>query len=309
MRSSLIAIKSGIHKAACFALYRALLRRGRKVLPIEQAESFGKHTRSAFRTNAKVRGRTAICAALNTGYEVLEDLSARNLNVLRQLKELSDSSRLETQSSRESQGTRTHQVGGDQPRPPSCDTRRRWPHPDATSVLNDLPSPPPGKVRQVPTLVNANHIPFLRFKKPQSPFLSYMIRKKNDEREKRIDRLQFLEELLLFAEDEDEWDEILRENHYISNDNGIPWTSSMKDSYVSVKRVHRTNTLKRSQIAERMFDILQEQKQLAEKEKLERRNKRHQAYKARKAQKEAAAAADRSLAREQDLPATSDITA
>ncbi|KAL8938582.1 MAG: hypothetical protein Q9211_003149, partial [Gyalolechia sp. 1 TL-2023] len=134
--------------------------------------------------------------------------------------------------------------------------------------MDGLPSLPSGRLRRVPTLVNANHIPILRFKKPQPPFLSYIIRKKTDEREKRVDKLQALEKSLLFAEDEDAWDTILRKDHRISNDKGVQWASAVRDSYMNVKRVHQTNTLKRMRIAQRMFDILQEQKKLAEEESL-----------------------------------------
>ncbi|KAI4171045.1 MAG: hypothetical protein LQ343_004582 [Gyalolechia ehrenbergii] len=290
-----------------FALYRALLRRSRKVLPIEQAESFEKHTKSAFRTNAKAHGRAAICAALSTGYRALEDLATRKLSILRQLKESSHASRLESRCSKKTQEVPapTNQVRGDRPRHQPCDARRRWPHPGAKLVLDGLPSPPPGKLRRVPTLVNASHIPFLRFKKPQSPFLSYMIRKKNVEREKRVDKLQALEKFLIFAEDEDQWDMILREHHRISGDKKVSWASAVRVSHMSVKQVHQANTLKRLRIAQRMFNILQEQKRLAERERLERRNRRHQAYKARKAQREAAIAAERFPTSEADAPADS----
>ncbi|KAL9001598.1 MAG: hypothetical protein Q9188_005444 [Gyalolechia gomerana] len=290
-----------------FALYRALLRRSRKVLPIEQAELFEKHTKSAFRTNAKAHGRAAICAALSTGYRALEDLATRKLSILRQLKESSHASTLESRCSKKTQEVpaRTNQVRGDQPRHQPCDARRRWPHPGAKLVLDGLPSPPPGKLRRVPTLVNASHIPFLRFKKPQSPFLSYLIRKKNEEREKRVDKLQALEKSLIFAEDEDQWDTILREHHRISGDKGVSWASAVRVSHMSVKQVHQANTLKRLRMAQRMFNILQEQKKLAERERLERRNRRHQAYKARKAQREAAIAAERFPTREADTPADS----
>lgn len=132
-----------------------------------------------------------------------------------------------------------------------------------------------------------------------------MIRKKNVEREKRVDKLQALEKFLIFAEDEDQWDMILREHHRISGDKKVSWASAVRVSHMSVKQVHQANTLKRLRIAQRMFNILQEQKRLAERERLERRNRRHQAYKARKAQREAAIAAERFPTSEADAPADS----
>ncbi len=132
-------------------------------------------------------------------------------------------------------------------------------------------------------MINANHIPFLRFKKPQSPFLSHMIRKKTEEREKRIARTQRLEKLLPLAEDEDRWDDIVRKIHGISSkDDGTTWAWATEEALMHVRRVHKDNTMRRMHIAQRMFDIMDGERKLAEREKLERRDRRHQAYKARR---------------------------
>ncbi|KAL8719359.1 MAG: hypothetical protein Q9225_003616 [Loekoesia sp. 1 TL-2023] len=299
------------HNVSGFALYRALLRRGRKVIPIELAKSFEKHTRDVFRTNSKAHSHAAIRAALSTGYRTLEDLASREPNVLRQLGELSDPSTIDRllEKNKQKAPAGTNQAENHPPRHRPSDTGRRWPKLQAIPVLDGLPLPPPGKLRRVPTLVNANHIPFLRFKKPQSPFLSYMIRKKNGERQKRLDRIHTLEDMLLFAEDEDQWDKILREtNRIFSGDEGLRWTSAISEALTNVKKVHQTNIVKRMRIAQRMFNILQEQKNLAEQERSERRDRRHQAYKARRREREAAIAAERSPVHEEDRPADSAAT-
>ncbi|KAI4120644.1 MAG: hypothetical protein LQ338_006868 [Usnochroma carphineum] len=316
-----IPVKSGIHRAACFALYRALFRRSRQVLPLKLAEVFGKHIKDAFRINAKARSRTAICAALGTGYAVslaiptyllqapdscrqtLEDLATRRRDILRQLSELSQSSETvpKLKGKRKARPGTTAVLKGQSAQQPTY-TGRRWPHPDAKPVLDGLPPLPPGKLRRVPTLVNANHIPFLRFTKPQSPFLSYIIRKKNVERERRVDKMQALEKLVGLAEDEDEWDRILWEHHQVStHDNGARWISATREALTNVKRVHQINTAKRMHIAQRMFYILQEQERLVDQERLERRNRRHQAYKARRMQRrEAASTATQTPSSEQE---------
>ncbi|KAL9604545.1 MAG: hypothetical protein Q9219_000510 [cf. Caloplaca sp. 3 TL-2023] len=208
-------LKSGVHRVACFALYRALLRRGRAVLPNEHGKALEKHIKKAFRTNAKVRSLADIRAAFDSGYSTLEDLSIKDSRIVEQLT---------AQSFLSSDGERPNiqkkktpilaeRAESEQPRHPPRDDGRRWPFRNAKPVLNGLPSPPTGKRRRVPTLVNANHIPFLRFKKPQSPYLSYIIRTKNVEREKRIAKIQSLEEQLFVAEEEDEWDRILQETN------------------------------------------------------------------------------------------------
>ncbi|KAL8644957.1 MAG: hypothetical protein Q9210_006985 [Variospora velana] len=255
--------------AESFALYRALLRRSQQVLPSASAKVFAERTKDVFRINAKARSHAAIRTALEDGYKLSEPSNPPDTSLQATRKQQPSSVTSDTQSN-----TLNH-------RP--IDTGRRWPHPAARPVLDGLPPPPPGKTRRVPTLVNANHIPFIRFKKPQSPFLSHIIRQKNVEREKRVDRMQALEKQLDVAEDEDQWDKLLRDLHQVSNDdNGTTWASATREALKDVKRVHQTNTIKRMHIARRMFDILQEQRKLADEERLERRNRRHEAYKARR---------------------------
>ncbi|KAL8748823.1 MAG: hypothetical protein Q9199_008045, partial [Rusavskia elegans] len=277
-----------------FALFRALRRRSRNILPPEPSNHFQRHVNEAFRTNAKTQNQAAIRVALTAGYEVLDDLATRKLHVLRQLAE---STALEKVAQGQSVRRRASDGPNDQEsnhrKPQPFDTGKRSPHPAAKRVLDGLPPPLPGHRRRVPTMINANHIPFLRYKKPQSPFLSHMIRKKTDEREKRINRTQRLENLIPLAEDEDRWDDIVRETNGVSrNDNGTTWACATREALSHVKRVHKDNTMKRMHIARRMFYIMDGERKLAEQEKLMRRDQRHQAYKARRRLKEATLAAE-----------------
>ncbi|KAL8895875.1 MAG: hypothetical protein Q9207_007970 [Kuettlingeria erythrocarpa] len=283
-------IKSGVHKAACFALYRALLRQSQQVLAPEPAKLFRKSTKDAFHAGSKTRRQREITAALYAGYNALSDLALNPLAISKQLLELPKSQGIGRQL--RSRGNNTARVENSTPGKSRTgitgrDLARRWPYPDARPVLKGLPPPPPSKPRQVPTLINANHIPFLRIKKPQSPFISYIIRKKNDEREKRIDRIQALENQLAIAEEEDQWDQVLWQHRQIpAGGNEVRWTSAIQDALTKVKRVHHVNAVKRMCVAERMLNILQEQKRLAEQERLDRRDRRHQAYKARRSQRQ-----------------------
>ncbi|KAL8802424.1 MAG: hypothetical protein Q9182_003847, partial [Xanthomendoza sp. 2 TL-2023] len=266
---------------------------GRRVLPLEPANHFRKHVLAAFRTNAKTQKHATIRAALTAGYGALEDLASRKLNILEQLADLSSPSKsIQRQRSiedREMAKRKTQSLNPCQLRP--RDMGQRSPHPDAPPVLDGLPPPPPGRRRRVPNMVNANHIPFLRFKKPQSPFLSHMIRKKTDERNKRIMRMQQFDEILPFAKEEDEWDRILEHMHGLSSSNNkdeTQWVTATQEAVARVNRAHRNNTVKRHKMAVRMFKIVQEEEQLAEQERLMRRDQRHQAYKTRRRLKEEA---------------------
>ncbi|KAL8780709.1 MAG: hypothetical protein Q9213_006355 [Squamulea squamosa] len=259
----------------------------------------------AFRTRAKTQNHAAICAALSAGYGVktLDDLATSKLHILKQLAELSTlerSAQSQCDKKLATDGRTENKVLQHRPRP--LDTGRRSLHPNAKRVLDGLPPPLPGHRRRIPTMINANHIPFLRFKKPQSYFLSHMIRKKTHEREKRIARTQRLENLLPLAEDEDRWDDILKKMHGISsNDNGTIWASATREALSHVKRVHKDNTIKRMHTAQRMFDIMERERQLADQEKLERRNERHQIYKARRRLKKGTPAAEQAPP-EEDTP-------
>ncbi|CAL8583841.1 hypothetical protein XPA_009457 [Xanthoria parietina] len=284
MHGPFIPSKSGVHKAACLALFRALLRRGRNTLPPEPSNHFQQHVNEAFRTNAKIQNQKAIRVALTAGYGVLDDLATHKLHVLKQLAEAAAPKKVtQLQSDRRRASDGSSEQGSSHPKPQLFDKGRRSPHPAAKPVLDGLPPPLPGHRRRVPTMINANHIPFLRFKKPQSPFLSHMIRKKTEEREKRIARTQRLEKLLPLAEDEDRWDDIVRKIHGISSkDDGTTWAWATEEALMHVRRVHKDNTMRRMHIAQRMFDIMDGERKLAEREKLERRDRRHQAYKARR---------------------------
>ncbi|KAI4173594.1 MAG: hypothetical protein LQ346_008395 [Caloplaca aetnensis] len=220
----------------------------------------------------------------------LSDLALNPLAISKQLLELPKSQEIGRQL--RSRGNNTARLETSTPGKSRTgiaghDLGRRWPYPDARPVCDGLPPPPPGKPRQVPTLVNANHIPFLRIKKPQSPFISYIIRKKNDEREKRIDKIQALENQVAIAEEEDRWDQVLWQHHQIpAGGNEVRWASATHDALTKVKQVHHVNAVKRMCVAQRMLNILQEQKQLVDEERLDRRDRRHQAYKARRAQRQ-----------------------
>ncbi|KAL8985201.1 MAG: hypothetical protein Q9205_001022 [Flavoplaca limonia] len=249
---------------AGLALFRVLLRRSRNVLPPEALSDFRKHVIGAFRKDAKTQDQAAIRAALTSGYEVVNNLTTRKLHVLRQLAESTRPDKaMQDQFARRraSVGSKAKEQVSNRPKPRIFDTGRRSPRPAARPVLDGLPSPLPGHHRRVPTIINANHIPFLRFKKPQSPFLSHMIRKKTDEREKRVVRIQRLEKLLPLAEDEDRWDDTVRKiNGISSNDGGITWAWATREALTHVKKTHKDNTIKRMHTAQRMFDIVEEQR-------------------------------------------------
>jgi hypothetical protein len=66
-----------------------------------------------------------------------------------------------------------------------------------------------GKRRRIPVLTKATLVPFLRFKKPQSPFLSRVLRDKIRGKQRRFDRMGEVGERGLLGEREEEWEGIV----------------------------------------------------------------------------------------------------
>ena len=157
------------------------------------------------------------------------------------------------------------------------------PYPGASRTL-DRPFKDISGHRHVPTLVNANRVPFLRLKKPQSPFLRRMIRDITDVREHRISRADRLTSEIPIAEDEDEWDEILYENFGLDSEGPAEprWQLEVKQAFESNHRLQSKAIQKRADVAAKMVDIVKQEKALAQEEKLKRRDKRHKASKARR---------------------------
>ncbi|KAL8970516.1 MAG: hypothetical protein Q9183_001487 [Haloplaca sp. 2 TL-2023] len=221
----------------------------------------------------------------------LDDLVRRKPSLLQQLSQLADASNTSPRAISPPlkalpRGTCTRTNPSTKR---TSDGLRTWPHPEAKPVLDGLLPPQPGTLRRVPHMVDANHIPFLRFKKPQSPFLSHMIRKKTVERENRIIRQQILQQTLGWAADEDQWDKHVNAINGVFDDSDDKrWTDATRGVIAQLKAVQTRNITKRMAMAKRMFAILQQEKALAETERRDRRDQRHRAHKARRRAKEVA---------------------
>ncbi|MCJ1436305.1 hypothetical protein MMC27_005683 [Xylographa pallens] len=140
-----------------------------------------------------------------------------------------------------------------------------WPRPETPLVLSRPFLSISGK-RHIPKLVNTNGIPHLRFKKPQSPFLSRVIRDKIRQREKRFDRSQLLKAEIDMARAEDEWDSILKHNCGIEDDDSGSWIRAPVIALQEVKAKIQDSHLKNTELGRKMYDIIEMEKALAEKE-------------------------------------------
>ncbi|KAI4164041.1 MAG: hypothetical protein LQ342_002276 [Letrouitia transgressa] len=293
-----IARKSGVHRVACFALYRALLSANNNAILQNQI-------RKRFRKCIKIQSPRDIVAALTFGYETLHKLLTKPEDVLTRISALQASKEPEHKQkprpSSLSQPKPQYQVS----EPPNVqssstpyekigDPRRVWPHPAATPLLssNDPLPVPPNCRRRIPYLVHAGGIPMLRFKKPQSPFLSHMIRRKILAREKRVDRIQTLDLALATTSQEDEWDRLLWEICGLPQwDRDVKWKEVVEQELQKMWRVHWEIGERRKNIVKKMEEVIDREKGLVEKEKKKKRDERHRRYKERRRAREEAAAA------------------
>lgn len=162
---------------------------------------------------------------------------------------------------------------------PNGALQRVWPYSGATKTL-DRPFTTISGRRRVPKLVNANRVPFLRLKKPQSPFLSRIIRDTVATREKRITLANQLTEQLPIAVDEDKWDQILYDRFGLEEES--QWSYELRLAIRDNACLQAAATQKRTDIAAKMFSIMQKEKALAHEEKLRLRGEKDTRKKARR---------------------------
>ena len=123
-------------------------------------------------------------------------------------------------------------------------------------------------------------MPFLRIKKPQSPFLSRIIRDTVNTRERRLALAGRLASETLVAEDEDEWDNILQQHFGLDHAGEEPWQREVKLASDKVHQMQIDAIQKRVNLSAKMFAIVEQEKALAEEEKLKLRDEKHKTRKA-----------------------------
>lgn len=281
MPRHLILRKSGVHRAACFALYRALLRQKHELrLNQRQQHLFRRPIRAVFKRNAKLQSPPQISTALQLGYETLEGLhdGLRKQCILNRIFELASPPRTSARPEDLPLSPQTRTA-----RAQRAPKRHVAPYPGATPTLSRPFLNLSGR-RQVPFLVDANQVPFLRLKKPQPLFLSRIIRDNVNARERRLTLEARLASELPIARDEDEWDQILYE-HFELNDvdpEEKPWEREVKQALAKNHKLHVKAIQKRTDISAKMYAIFEQEKALAEEEKLRIRDEKHKARKARR---------------------------
>jgi hypothetical protein len=165
------------------------------------------------------------------------------------------------------------------PPPPKPHTRLPEPYPGAKPVLESRPRPfseLTGR-RHVPILTNASYLPYLRFKKPQSPYLSRVLRDKLEQRQKQMDHIDRLEMDLRWAADEDAWDKLV--DHRFGRIEQS-WQTELLTAKKELWTRLNVQSKRAKETARRMLSIVDEEKRLYEEErkvrKMEKNRKRQE---------------------------------
>lgn len=162
---------------------------------------------------------------------------------------------------------------------------RVWPFPGTISIL-DRPFLNLSGRRCVPHLVNGNGFPFLRFKKPQSTYLTRLIRDALHVRTKHSNQLEDCSVKVELGQNEDIWDENLKLTCGVKFDTGHSWAREAKKEYDRTANKQQEIRRRRADMGQKMYEITQKEQALADMEKAKRRSEKHrERYSRRLAQK------------------------
>ncbi|KAF5860384.1 hypothetical protein ETB97_001673 [Aspergillus alliaceus] len=270
MYKSVVPKLSGVHRFACLALYRALLRQCANFPNTAPVLSTCKLlVQQKFHKYKKLQSPSQIVNSLKAGYEALDLLHSASQGSQRDIRRitklLSDVQLVKQRESalqrerckKEPKPLSRKQQKTSDSRRFQEETARR--HPEATPILS-RPRPVVSGRRRVPVLVNARGVPFLRIKKPQPKNLSGVIRTKLEKRWKRIERRDRLDLELMFTRDEDVWDTLT------TGSEEETWSGEVKGAIEALNRQIRDTDKKNMQLAEAMWNVVLAERKLAAEE-------------------------------------------
>ncbi|KAK4634262.1 hypothetical protein CLAFUW4_00269 [Fulvia fulva] len=204
--------KSGAHRVAAIALFRALLTQCRR-LPVEaqQSNELQNIIRNRFKQHRHNTSHRQLNVCFTAGYEAIdylddavagdEESKSRVLDLLQRTPDTAKRppERVITTAMKEAERKEKNRAAREEYEA----------YPKLDLFARPLPQEMLSGKRHVPILFNANHIPVLRLKKPQPHSLSVYINSRVVQRQKRHDLRHKLEEELSLAKSEDDWDAIV----------------------------------------------------------------------------------------------------
>ncbi|PKS11376.1 hypothetical protein jhhlp_003138 [Lomentospora prolificans] len=293
----LIPARNSRHRAACFALYRALFRAAREIpLPSDlirdATNPVHDAVRSQFRKNKADVSPRLVYAALTAGYKFLalfakakSDESIEHKFIIQHLEERAR----EVEAARAAQATRPEKSPPPPPAPPLLTRLPGWTgDPEETAryqcTIRPIPKSALSGERKVPRLcATTTGVPFLRFTKPQPKALTKRLWRLDQEIIGLTDAsTQIRDEILPSATEEDAWEKRVRDmlveessQRKLSDAERELTSESPDNTYVNTYRAVRRQLQKELELIRRdniaragaMLELMRKEKALAESEK------------------------------------------
>lgn len=210
MPKHLLPRRNTPHRVAAIALYRALLSQSRNLPSAsqEQRDAIQNIIRNRFKQAEHLESPRLLKINFEAGYEAIDHLDAAaggNGGSRAYILDL-----LERSPARVKEPKPTPLVSKKRKASTSEDFQSKTKNEQPRINIFDRPLPLEklsGR-RHVPVLFNANHIPVLRLQKPQPASLSKTIRQRIEQRQEWHNRRHRLNNELVVAKCEDEWDQL-----------------------------------------------------------------------------------------------------
>ncbi|GAB7361086.1 hypothetical protein MBLNU230_g1124t1 [Neophaeotheca triangularis] len=210
MPRHVIARNSEVHRTAAIALYRALLSQCQLVPTTQHIRENARNIiRNRFRQVTHLGSARRLRVAFQAGYEAVDKLDAAvagHEDSKRYLEDLVGKAPERIKQPWEYLYPLKKRPAEETPQSANVEPPKR----KVEFSERPLPLEKLSGKRHVPHLVNANHVPILRFKKPQPENLSGYISKQVKRRQRRHDRRHLLEDSLQLARFEDGWENLMQ---------------------------------------------------------------------------------------------------
>lgn len=278
--------RSGAHRIAAIALYRALLSQCRAITLSERQQDEAQNIiRNRFKQAQHLHSTRRLKIAFEAGYEAIDHLDSAVAGDAGSKTYLA--SLLERAPGRVKQPPKIRRPLREVKRSEKeSQDFKKQDRPRISLFDRPLPLDKLSGKRHVPVLVTANRFPMLRLKKPQPQSLSLYIHKRILQRQKWHNTRMKLESEGPLAEYEDQWDEIT--STYSVESNGISeamagnsgnteprWASTVEDALSEVQGKIIREKEKNRAMAEKMQGVIDREQKLfeeEEKQKIEEQN-------------------------------------
>ncbi|RDI81911.1 hypothetical protein Vi05172_g8015 [Venturia inaequalis] len=274
-RKGFVPRQSCLHRQAAIALYRALLTQCR-ASPFSQEDkvSLQHIVRNRFHVNRDKISSRLLKLHFQAGYKALDHLDGAAAN---------DAPSITTIKTYLSQTPWHLKTPRPPPPPPREVPQDHCPPPPEHKFLANFPRPHVEGIRKVPFFVHG-HTTFLRYKKPQPYSLSRMIRQTIVQRQNRLNHQDMLQDYYQpLAQYEDAWDKIILQDLGVKDRDTETFSHAAHASFNAITLRLDEQDKRSVAVARVKWDILQQEKALAIKERDERRRiaweKRQERYK------------------------------